>query len=133
MREGVCLCGAIRYRVAGEPLMTGLCHCRTCRKAASAPVLPYSVFPTAAFAITQGTPVPFQSSPDVKRSFCGRCGSSLTYQNAKSSPTLDVMTCSLDDPDSVKPAVHVWASHKIGWDIIDDSLPVFVENRTETA
>ena len=35
--EGGCLCGAIRYRVSGEPLARSLCHCRSCRLGAGAP------------------------------------------------------------------------------------------------
>ena len=37
--EGGCLCGAIRYQIAGEPVSRSLCHCRSCRHAAgSGPV-----------------------------------------------------------------------------------------------
>ena len=53
MRQGGCLCGAVRYRVEGEPLASGICHCRTCRKAASAPTLPFVVFPADRFAFTR--------------------------------------------------------------------------------
>jgi len=50
MREGGCLCGAVRYRVEGEPEASDICHCETCRRAASAPTLPFAVFPSARFA-----------------------------------------------------------------------------------
>ena len=40
--EGGCLCGAIRYKVTGPALDAGSCHCRSCRKASSAPELPYA-------------------------------------------------------------------------------------------
>jgi NAD(P)-dependent dehydrogenase (short-subunit alcohol dehydrogenase family) len=52
--EGGCLCGAVRYRVRGSAIASGICHCRSCRKTASAPTLPFATFPTAAFEITHG-------------------------------------------------------------------------------
>jgi len=32
VHAGGCLCGAVRYQVAGAPLRVGLCHCETCRR-----------------------------------------------------------------------------------------------------
>ena len=29
--EGRCYCGALRYRVEGEPMFKGQCHCRECQ------------------------------------------------------------------------------------------------------
>ncbi len=122
---GGCLCGAVRYVVAGPPLNSGICHCRTCRKASSAPSLPFVGFPANAFRITQGEPVEFRSSPPVVRSFCGRCGSPLTYRHADHADALDVMTCSLDDPEAFAPSFHVWMSERLAWEAVADGLPAF--------
>lgn len=125
MRQGGCLCGAVRYRVEGEPLSSGACHCRTCRKTASAPSLPFATFPAGAFAFTAGEPVEFRSSPSVTRRFCGRCGSPLTYCSDETPGSVDVMTCSLDDPDTLAPGFHVWIGHKLVWESVDDGLPAY--------
>jgi hypothetical protein len=127
--EGGCLCGAIRYRVTAPFSASGICHCRSCRKAASAPSLPFVTLPKAAFAITKGKPVDYRSSPPVLRSFCGACGSPLTYRNDRKPDHLDIMTCSLDDPDSVPPTFHVWTSHKPAWSVIGDRLPAYETSR----
>ena len=63
LRPGGCLCGAVRYEVRGRPVRGGICHCRTCRKTASAASVPYAMFPEAAFRLTQGTPRTYRSSP----------------------------------------------------------------------
>ena len=45
--EGGCLCGDIRYKVAGElhpDDRPSLCHCRTCQQATGAPVVPWATF-----------------------------------------------------------------------------------------
>jgi hypothetical protein len=125
MRQGGCLCGAVRYKVEGEPLASGICHCRTCRKAASAPTLPFVVFPAGRFAFTGGEPAEFRSSPPVRRSFCARCGAPLTYRSEDEPGTVDVMTCTLDDPEAFPPAFHVWTSHALAWERGADSLPAY--------
>ena len=70
-----------------------------------------------------------RSSAEVTRSFCGHCGSPLTYRHAGRPDRLDIMTCSLDDPDALPPAYHVWISHKPRWAVIDDRLPAFETTR----
>lgn len=125
MREGRCLCGAVRYRVEGEPASSGICHCQTCRRAASAPTLPHAVFPSARFAFSMGQASEYKSSPRVTRTFCGTCGSPLTYRTADVPDRIDVMTCSLDAPGSIVPSCHVWISEKVGWKRITDGLPQF--------
>jgi hypothetical protein len=123
MHEGGCLCGAVRYRADGHPRGTGICHCATCRRAASAPSLPFATFARAQFVFTQGEPATFRSSPNVKRHFCGECGSPLTYENERDPETLDVMIGSLDHPDHIEPDKHVWMSEKIAWDVVADGRP----------
>jgi hypothetical protein len=128
-REGGCLCGAVRYRVEGEPEASGICHCETCRRTASAPSLPFVVFPAEKFAITRGAPVEFRSSAPVIRSFCGTCGSPLTYRNEERSGRVDVMTCSLDDPRALPPTFHVWVGAKLEWEHVTDALPLYLTTR----
>ena len=35
------------------------------------------------------------------------------------------MSCSLDDPDALPPAHHVWTREKPRWSVINDGLPAF--------
>ena len=130
MFEGGCLCGAVRYRVTCAPLASGICHCRSCRRAASAPTLPFVVFEASSFAFTRGSPAEFRSSPPVTRSFCGRCGAPLTYRTADSPDRIDVMTGSLDEPDAIPPTFHVWVSEKLAWMRIEDGLPAYATTRS---
>jgi hypothetical protein len=123
--KGGCLCGAVRYKLAGPAFDCGSCHCRSCRKASSAPELPFAQFALSDFEITRGWPAQYHSSPGVTRSFCRHCGSPLTYRHAKHPDRLDIMTCSLDDPDVLPPSYHVWTSHGPRWAVADDRLPGF--------
>jgi hypothetical protein len=111
--------------------VTAICHCQTCRKTASAPALPFLTFPADRFAVTAGVPTDFHSSEGVTRSFCGRCGSPLTYCNDKEPGLIDVMTCSLEDPEAFPPTHHIWMSHKLNWENLADGLPAFDTTRAE--
>ena len=53
---GGCACGAIRYEVTGEPIVTFNCHCRDCQKTTGGAYTPVFYVPANAFKITKGTP-----------------------------------------------------------------------------
>lgn len=125
--EGGCLCGAVRYRISADPLLSGTCQCRTCRKAAGAAIVPWLHLSPDTFAVTAGEPVEFHSSPSVTRTFCGRCGTPLTYWKPSYGGGIDVTTCSLDDPEAFPPMGHVWTSHRLSWVELADGLPCFEE------
>ena len=125
--EGGCLCNAIRYRLQGVPIISGTCQCRTCRKASAAAIVPWIHVHADDFSFTSGQPVEFQSSPSVTRTFCGRCGTPLTYWKTSYGRKLDVTACSLDDPDMFPPVAHVWTSQKLRWLSLADDLPCFDE------
>jgi len=114
--EGGCLCKAIRYRVAGAPISSLICHCNTCRRAGSAPSVAWLTFASANFALLSGHLQTFQSSPGVTRTFCSSCGSPLTYKSDREPGTIDVTTASLDDPGRFPPTREVWLEHKLGWE-----------------
>ena len=86
-------------------------------------------FPASGFSFVRGTPVEYRSSPRVVRTFCGSCGTPLTYVHADSASGVDVTTCSLDDPDALAPADHTWGSHRLRWVHLNDGLPVHPEAR----
>lgn len=123
--EGGCLCGEVRYRIEGEPLASTTCQCRTCRKASAAAIVPWIHLDAASFSFVAGQPVEFKSSRPVTRTFCGRCGTPLTYWTTSYGPTIDVTTCSLDEPEMFPPMIHVWTSHKLDWVKLADELPFF--------
>ena len=124
VREGGCLCGAVRYRAAGEPLYVAYCHCSLCRRASGAPVVAWAGFPDSAFAFIAGEAAFYDSSPQAARRFCSRCGTALTFRlHAESN--VDITLASLDDPETLRPAHHVFAGNKLDWVRIGDDLPQY--------
>ena len=128
--EGGCLCGVVRYRVSGAASPPVVCHCESRRRACGAQAVAWVTFPTEQFRFVTGRPVEFQSSTPVKRTFCGLCGTSLTYKHTNTPEEIDITTASLDKPDEFSPVRHVWVSEKVGWVDLNDDLPQF--ERTST-
>ena len=60
--EGGCFCGAIRYRVTGEPIDAGYCHCRMCQLSAGAPAVAWGTWEIGRFQWLSGEPRTLQSS-----------------------------------------------------------------------
>lgn len=121
--EGGCLCGAVRYRIAGAPIMTEFCHCESCRRASGAPVMAWAGVRRADFALVAGEPARFLSSDGVGRTFCGRCGTTLTYDNARFPDDIYVAIGSLDAPESMPPERHVHDRERLSWLDLGDALP----------
>jgi hypothetical protein len=67
----------------------------------------------------------------VTRTFCGTCGTSLTYQNDEDSDSIDVTTASLDWPETFPPTQHIWIEDRLGWVGVDDGLPRFQRSDSE--
>ena len=110
-----------------------VCHCRTCRRVVAAPVVPWVTYPVDRFRWIQGQPASFHSTPPVTRTFCGSCGTALTYAHRDSPGTVDVTACSLDDPEAFPPTHHSWLSHDLAWVKFGDGLPTFREFRNDNA
>jgi hypothetical protein len=129
--EGGCCCGALRYRLNQPPFASMVCHCRTCRRVAAAPVVGWVTVARDAFEVTQGEPAVFHSSPSVTRRFCRDCGTHLTYETADDTSYIDVSTCSLGDPDAFPPTHHSWLSHDLAWVKFGDGLPTYPRSRSD--
>jgi hypothetical protein len=127
--EGGCFCGRVRYVVASMPMASMICHCRTCRRIAAAPIVPWVTFARNSFRFERGEPASFQSSEGVRRPCCPACGTALTYETAKWPDEIDVTTCSLDDPEAFPPTHHSWISHDLAWLRTRDGLPAFSQSR----
>lgn len=52
---GGCLCGALRWRAEGEPLMQGLCHCRNCQRLSGGGHTGFICFPESAASVEGAT------------------------------------------------------------------------------
>ncbi len=123
---GQCHCGAIRYRIDGQPKHVALCHCSDCRRSAGAPMVAWAAFAEHEVTVTQGSPKTINSSGAAMRSFCADCGTGLFYRNEEVLPGIvDVQSATLDDPDALPPGAHIQTAERIGWMKHAHELPAF--------
>lgn len=123
MKSGRCLCKAVRFAWEGEPNWTLYCHCEDCRRAVSSPVAAWISIPLKNFHFTAGAPAYYASSPGVRRGFCGKCGSPLTYENEKLPGEIHVLAGSLENGSDVKPSAHIVVKEQLPWFEVHDDLP----------
>ena len=122
---GGCLCGAIRFAAVGVPLWVVHCHCQSCRQCTGSPFTTFAGFATDQVDITAGTPATYASSPGVRRSFCGDCGTPIAYEADRYPGEIHLYVCTMDAPADFTPQAHVHASEHLTWLHLNDGLRRF--------
>ena len=118
---GGCQCGAVRFRMEGQPKDVSVCHCRMCQKAFGAYYAPLVAVGDAEVSWTRGAPKRFASSNFVKRGFCGDCGTPLTYEAPDGlSLAVDLYRC--DAPRAVVLLLHGGGQSRHAWDVTAQRL-----------
>jgi hypothetical protein len=103
IHEGGCLCGAVRFETRGKPLWIAHCHCRSCRHHTGSAFATFVGYKQAQFRVTQGALQTYASSPGVVRSFCGACGTPLTFAAERWPGEVHVYVSTLDRPEAFEP------------------------------
>ena len=67
----------------------------------------------------------------MTRTFCGRCGTTLTYRHDTHADEIDVTIATLDDPEAFAPADHSFVGEKIGWMSVNDGRECFERTRPD--
>lgn len=121
------MCGNVRYELEGDSEWTGYCHCRSCRKHTGAPVVAYVSFPVERVKWTSGERVLYESSPGRFRAFCGKCGTSLTWEVSSGTAwgdreIVEIHISTLDAPEDFPPTEHCLYRERISWFDTKDEL-----------
>ena len=132
MREGGCLCGAVRYETTAKPFKICYCHCKSCRRASAAPTLAILLFYDGGLRFTKGAPKRYESSPGVFRGHCDVCGTPISWEGIwHYRAIVETYVCTLDDPEAVAPDRHAFIKEKLSWFEVADDLPRFTGTSPE--
>lgn len=118
-RTGSCLCGAVRYEVAGMMRPSVACHCSQCRKT-SGHYWSATQVDDGQLVIHGGESLRwYRSSPQAERGFCTRCGSSLFWRMEGEGRT-SIGSGTLDLPTGLTTAKHIFVADKSDYYEIED-------------
>jgi hypothetical protein len=123
IREGGCLCGAVRFKAEGEPINVRICHCRNCQKSTGSPFFARALFAQSALSV-HGKTARYASSDALDRVYCKKCGARL-FAWRKSPAVAGVALAAFDDRNAFAPTEHIWVSEKMDWVKLDDGLPQY--------
>ena len=127
-REGGCSCGAIRYRLASEPLFTHCCHCLNCQRQTGSAFVINLLIEADRVELLAGEPQPVDVPRDdgsTQRIFrCPTCQVAVFSEYGRPEVRF-VRAGTLDRPWEVTPDVHIYTRSKLPWIALPDSVPAF--------
>ena len=108
---GGCLCGAVRFLARGSLRDVIVCHCNQCQRWSGHFVAAAAVRRDRLEIADPAELCWYESSPGIRRGFCGRCGSSLFWDDSGSA-SISIMAGSLDPPSGLKTLRHIHVADK---------------------
>ena len=118
-REGGCQCGAVRYRIEGEPRGLCACHCRECQRQSGSAFGMSLLVPADCFRLLSGELASFTRNTDSGRalecSFCPGCGTRIHHRGDFDPACVSVKAGSLDDTSWLPTPTHIWTRSKQPW------------------
>jgi hypothetical protein len=117
---GRCLCGAMTYRLEGEPIMTAVCHCEDCQRQTGGAfsvnvIADRDSFHIDGTTLATYTTVGTDTGQERQRQFCSACGSPLVTLLAEAPQWTIIKAGTLDDRSALAPALELWCDSAQSW------------------
>ena len=129
-REGGCTCGAVRYRLASEPLIVHCCHCVNCQVQTGSAFVVNLLIETDRVEVIAGSPhvveAPRDEGPPQRIFRCPECQVALFSEYGMAEVRF-VRGGTLDDARTVTPDVHIYTRSKVGWVTLPGGTAAFEE------
>jgi hypothetical protein len=124
--EGGCSCGAVRYRLASEPMFVHCCHCLNCQRQTGSAFVINLLIEAERVELVAGGLQPVEVPRDdgsTQRIFrCPECQIAI-YSEYGRPQVRFVRAGTLDDPSSVAPDVHIFTRSKVPWVTLPEGVP----------
>lgn len=128
--KGQCLCGTVRFSVAGSFGEVRYCHCSSCRQTTGTAFSANAKIPLDNWSIThgQGSIAEYEQVPGIFRAFCNKCGSPVYARLDADPKNIRVRLGGFEGDLDVNITGHVWLGSKASWYRIKDELPCYMES-----
>ena len=112
-QEGGCLCGAVRYRVTGEPTWRGACHCTQCQRLTGSAYAVGIYFKESDVEILSGALKQYiyhayEGGRWIRIQFCELCGTNITWIAESTPGERGIAGGTFDDSNWVDVDTHSW-------------------------
>jgi hypothetical protein len=125
MNTGGCFCGAVRYEISKPLTKVTYCHCSKCRRW-HGHVGAYTAVDRDGFRLVEERGLKWHTvSPEVRRGFCGECGSSLLFDDLPNKEKISICAGTIDAPTGLKDKAHIFVGSKSDYYEITDTLLKF--------
>jgi len=137
VHEGRCACGAVRYRVRGQPEAGIVCHCKFCQRRLATAFAVVAYFEERNVEILQGELTTWEHRSDesdrwLRVEFCKQCGTTITHTAELRPGWRAIAAGTFDDPDWFKIERHIWTRSARPWVSIPSDVAAFPQAFTGT-
>jgi hypothetical protein len=124
---GRCACGAVRYRLASEPMFVHCCHCLNCQRQTGSAFVINVLIERDRVEVTGETEATEAPRDDGSTQEIHRCPScKIAVFSHYGGPAVSfVRAGTLDTPSAVSPDVHIYTQSKLPWVTLPDDVPSF--------
>ena len=125
--DGGCTCGAIRYRMNSDPIVTHACHCRQCQRHTGGAFVLNAIIETDRLEVLSGAPRAIRFAGTTHEAwFCADCGTYVwSAYDGRFRGCRFVRVGTLDDPDACPPDVQIYTESAQPWVPLSDRLPKY--------
>jgi hypothetical protein len=124
--EGGCACGAVRYRLASDPLFIHCCHCLNCQRQTGSAFAINMLIEADRLEVLTGELQPVDVPRDdgsMQRIYrCPSCQIAV-YSEYTRPEVRFVRAGTLDTPSTVAPDIHIYTKSKLPWVTVPESVP----------
>ncbi|MCA0433112.1 MAG: GFA family protein [Proteobacteria bacterium] len=126
---GGCACGAVRYRLAREPMFTHCCHCTQCQQLSGSAFAINIIIENDSIEVLSGdiitTDGPSESGRPHIIHRCASCQTAVWSDYGGRPNYRFVRVGTLDRPHAIKPDAHIFVRSKVPWVIIPPDQKAF--------